>query len=1021
MTRDGEVPGLYESLVTRDLAARLDRSDLLHTLREVDEADQPDVLARHLAEALRRRLPNKPADRIRVVNELLDVLAEPDEEPLAPIRQLLRLAPPEGPGVRAITTTRPSTPLSDVALLTNAPGEPGLGHEIKAEIQSADRIDLLCAFVQWHGLRFLEAELKDARDRGVPIRVVTTTYIGGTERRALDRLIEDFGAEVRVQYDARITRLHAKAWLFRRNTGFHTAYVGSSNLSRAALIDGAEWNVRLSATTTGHLLDKFVATFDSYWNSDQFEPYRGAIDAERLDLCLTQAKGIREGTRDTIVSGLEVRPYPYQAAILDAVRAERESHDRHRNLIVAATGTGKTVMAALDYKSLCRGSTRPRLLFVAHRREILVQSMRTYREVLGDGTFGDLFVDGSKPQQWQHVFASIQSLTRLDVKSIPPGAFDVVVVDEFHHSSAPTYSKLLEHLAPRELLGLTATPERGDGMDVRAFFGGHVAAELRVWDAIQQGLLSPFHYFGISDGADLRNISWKAGRYDISELERVYTGNDARVRMVLNQLQGKVLEPRLMKAIGFCISVAHAQFMAASFTKAGLPSVALSGNSSSEQRDRAIAALKAGEICAIFTVDIFNEGVDIPEMDTILLLRPTDSPTIYLQQLGRGLRTHPGKDVLTVLDFIAQHRREYRLDLRFRALTGHRGHRLQEQAEQGFPQLPSGCQIVLDRVAQNAVLENLRANLERRWPALVNDLRAEPTDSLGSFLKDHGLDLSQVIRPSQDRSWTHLRAGAGLIPAINEPESRLLRRMRAFTHVNDPLRAHGYRQLVEPDARTMDSQLARMLFYSLWPDGGGFTSVEQGLSTLKDHRNVRDEIEQIVDLVFSNSHELTTPLAGELADIPLRTHASYTREEILAGLGHATLKKLPSHFREGVLATEVNGAPVDALFVTLKKSEAEYSPSTLYRDYPISRDLFHWESQSTTSADSPTGRRYLTGGSIPLLFVRQQRKSDFGTSPYVFLGPATYVSHTGSKPVAITWKLQRPMPAEMFTETAIAV
>ncbi|SJN17340.1 DUF3427 domain-containing protein [Luteococcus japonicus] len=1018
MSHHGVETGLYESLVTRALDQRLAASPLAKDIREVDPADHPDILARHLADALRRRLPRNPDERIAVVNQLLGILEDPEEEPLAPIRQLLRVSPDAGPGVRTVTERRPSTPLTDVALLTNAPGEPGLGHELRAELASADGVDLLCAFVQWHGLRFLEAELADARDRGVPIRVVTTTYIGGTERRALDRLVEDFGAEVRVQYDARVTRLHAKAWLFHRNSGFNTAYVGSSNLSRAALVDGAEWNVRLSSATTGHLLDKFSATFDSYWNGEQFEPYRGAADADRLDRCLAEAKGIRNVNRATLISGLEVRPYPFQAAILEALRSEREQHGRHRNLIVAATGTGKTVMAALDYKSLRTGPTRPTLLFVAHRREILEQSRRTYREILGDGGFGELFVDGQRPEHWTHVFASVQSLSSYGVQNIPADAFEVVVVDEFHHAEARTYQALLDRLTPKELLGLTATPERGDGVDVRGFFGGHVAAELRLWDAVQAGLLAPFHYFGVSDGVDLRQVNWRQGRYDVSQLENIYTGSDARARIVLNQLRDKVVDPASMKAIGFCVSVKHAEFMADAFRRAGLPAVSLSGYSSSDERDAAISQLRSGELCTIFTVDIFNEGVDIPEVDTVLLLRPTESPTIFLQQLGRGLRTSPGKDVLTVLDFVAQHRKEYRLDLRYRALTGHRGSELQRQVEKGFPLLPSGCQIVLDRVAQDTVLENLRNNLQMRWPQLAGELRAEPTNSLRDFLDANQLELNQVVRPSPNRSWTHLRADAGLIEPLSPADSQLLRRVRAVTHVDDPHRAHDYAAALRGQ-RARDPRLAQMLFWTIWPDGGGFASVQEGLASLHNHPLVANEMSQVMDLSFEASRRIALDMPGALAGLPLRPHASYTREEILAGLGHAKTGRPPSHFREGVLFTEVDGHPADAFFITLKKSEADYSPSTLYRDYPINRTEFHWESQSTTSVNSQTGRRYLTGASTPLLFVRQQRRGDFGTSPYVFLGDAEYVRHTGDRPIAITWRLRHPMPADLFAATSL--
>jgi superfamily II DNA or RNA helicase len=351
-------------------------------------------------------------------------------------------------------------------------------------------------------------------------------------------------------------------------SGADTAYVGSSNLSKAALLDGLEWNVKLSGFHTPELLAKFEATFDSLWEDGAFVPYNPDSDAARLDEALAIASGDAESHSVIFtVSGLQVRPYPHQERILDELAVEREMHDRHRNLVVAATGTGKTVIAALDY---ARMAGRPSLLFVAHRKEILDQSLRTYRKALADGSFGQLHVDGQRPEKWQHVFASVQSLSAYGVTRLDPQAFEVVVVDEFHHAEAATYRRLLEHLDPRELLGLTATPERTDGVDVRELFGGRAAAELRLWDALEADLLCPFHYFGISDATDLTQLEWRRGEYDAAALTNVYTADDARVRIVLRELQEKVVDLGGMRALGFCVSVAHAEYMARSFIQRGV-------------------------------------------------------------------------------------------------------------------------------------------------------------------------------------------------------------------------------------------------------------------------------------------------------------------------------------------------------------------------------------------------------------------------------------------------------------------
>ena len=509
--------GLYDTLRTASRDDQLAGSELEPRYAVIDSADVPDALTVHLTAAVRVALDAaSPEDRLHLANQLLSQLPTPIDQVVAPPQQLLALTRNEAPGVHSLL--RPATPLSAAALLTNGPDEPNLGAELRAELASADRVDLLCAFIRWHGLRLLERELTELRERGVPFRVITTTYVGATERRAIDELVNRFGATVRITYETQSTRLHAKAWRFQRNTGFDTAYVGSSNLSRAALVDGLEWNVRLSHVATPSLLRKFAATFDTYWEDASFKEYDPERDGDLLDDALAKAgnRG-RAADRGSIsLAGLEVRAFPHQETMLEALATERQVRDQHRNLIVAATGTGKTVVAALDFRQLrVELGGDPTLLFVAHRKEILQQSMRTYREALADGNFGEGYVDGTRPERWRHVFASIQSLSAYGIERLSRNHFDVVVVDEFHHAEAASYRRILNHLQPKELLGLTATPERADGGDVRSFFGGRTAAELRLWDALAENLLVPFHYFGISDEVDLTGVEWKRGAYDV--------------------------------------------------------------------------------------------------------------------------------------------------------------------------------------------------------------------------------------------------------------------------------------------------------------------------------------------------------------------------------------------------------------------------------------------------------------------------------------------------------------------------
>ena len=1029
MTDEPLASGLHEHVVTRGLQTLLAAGVELAEFASVDPADQPHVLARHIYELTRRALEGRadPDARIQLLNGLIELLGVPAAEVSAPAQQLLRLSVVSGPGVLGIEPVRPKTPLSDAALLTNSSGEPNLAAELRAEIDTADEVDLLCAFVKWHGLRLLEDQLGRLRRRQAPLRVITTTYMGATERLALDRLVRELGAEVRIQYDAARTRLHAKAWMFRRNTHYDTAYVGSSNLSRAALLDGVEWNVRLSRVATPSLLDKFHGTFDTYWNDASFEPYDPDRDRDRLDDALAEASGSRQHDRVTVsLSGLEVRPFTYQQHILDELAVERDVHGHHRNLVVAATGTGKTVVAALDYRRLCGPSPtdRPRLLFVAHRKEILLQSLRTYREVLADPTFGELYVAGARPERWDHVFASVQSLQSYGVTTIPADAYDVVVIDEFHHAQAPTYRRLMDHLIPRELLGLTATPERADGIDVRTeFFNGRTASELRLWDALGKDLLCPFHYFAVADGTDLRRINWARGRYDEGELSHVYTGNQARATIVLQQLRDKVIDLGAMRALGFCVSVAHARFMAQTFNAAGIPALAVSGDTPAVDRQRALDDLKSQRVNVLFAADLFNEGLDLPDVDTVLFLRPTESATVFLQQLGRGLRRTPDKAVLTVLDFVGHHRKEFRFDKKLRALTGETRRGLEREIERGFPFLPSGCQIVMDRQAQSLILENLRTQVANSWKSMTAELRSYGDLDLPTFVHESGIELSDILRRGQ-RSWTQLRRDAGLPTLEGTPaEGQLLKRMRAFAHVDDGLRAVGYRQLLSSDIPYADltraeQRMARMLFFSAFPNANGFARYDDGLAAIRGEPAAAVELGAVIDLVFDATRHDALPLTESLADVPLRVHASYQREEILAALDYANLQRKPTSMMQGVAYS--GALNVDVLFVTLKKSEADYSPTTMYRDYAISPRLFHWESQNATSVASPAGQRYLHGSSTVLLFCRIEHKGEYDTSPYVLLGPASYVRHVGERPIAITWELRHAMPSTFFERATLA-
>ena len=1018
-------PGLYEDLITEGLRVELKKiaPNLVVNEATIDLADLPSRLTRHISKILLRSLESISADEIQslgpnLANEVIrkayelttgdsefSELVSSDPKVLSELSTRL----PDGNAKRI---ERPITALADTTFLTNAKGEPQLMKQIESEIDSAKTIDILIAFVRWAGVRPLLNKLKIHVENGGKIRLITTTYTNSTEQKALDALV-GIGAEVKVSYDITQTRLHAKAWLFSRERGYSTSYIGSSNMTSWAMIDGVEWNVRISEVVNPDIIQKFHAVFESYWQSTDYKDYDQAEFANAV-------KNAGKDDDRINLSLFLIEPRPFQQRLLEDIAASRLA-GFHKNLVVAATGTGKTVMSAFDYASIAESMRPARLLFIAHRQEILKQSRDRFAQILQDPSFGELWVDGEKPQKFDHVFASIQTLANQNFTTIPPSYYDVIVIDEAHHVAAPSYQKVLDHFKPRELIGLTATPERGDGKSILPYFDDRIAAELRIWEAIEQQYLCPFAYFGIRDEVDLSGVTWRRGvGYDLEELTNVYTSSHQWISLVIQQVNQKILDAGSMRALGFCAGIKHALFVAEQFNKAGIKSVALTGENESTERAAAIRALTAGEIQAIFTVDIFNEGIDIPNTDTLLLLRPTDSGLLFMQQIGRGLRRAQHKTVCTILDFVGHHRKEFRYENRFKALVGGSRKELEQNVKGGFPFLPAGCQINLDSHSQAEILNSLKNAIPSQWLKMVAELKLLGDLSLKDFLRDSGLSLDDVY--SNGKSFTALRRAAGFDKTVDsDDEETMLRGVGRLNHIDDSTRISSYRRwiddLLPPDLsklKTFDRRLARMMSASI-TSTFKMNDASQELEQIWKFESVRQELRWLLEVVAGVVDVAHREHLSQ-NEVPLRIHALYSRVEIQAALDDTKNGKINS-FREGV--RYLSDIKTDIFLFTADKSSAGFSPTTRYRDYAISSKLIHWESQSKTSSSSPTGQRYinhLANGHTILLFGRHSTKDD----AFWFLGPASYVSHTGDYPVAFTWRLEHELPAALVDLFAAA-
>ena len=1039
--------GLYEQVINKGIDSELSTTEKLTQAEKIDAAEAAKTLSEYISEVVLRGLENIKDNggsidnqvnlANKIINTIIQETKEADFDTLSVAEraeQLLAVFEKKNNIIafdEKAKIIRPETSIAQSSLFTGAIHEPQMYTELKKEIVSCNRIDMLVSFIKWSGLRLIIDELTTFTGNGGTLRIITTSYMGATDVKAIEELRNLPNTQIKVSYDTKRTRLHAKTYVFYRDTGFTTAYVGSSNMSNAALSSGLEWNVKVANKDLPETIDKIAATFESYWNSNEFEYYDEG-QKERLARALKSEKYF-DSNNDELYT-LDILPYSYQQEILDKLEAERAVRGYYHNLVVAATGTGKTVVSALDYKRFRKLNPKApcRLLFVAHREEILKQSLYTFRAVLKDANFGEMFVGNYKPESIDNLFISIQTFNSQSfIEKTTADFYDYIIVDEFHHAAAPSYQKLLSYYQPKILLGLTATPERMDGKTIMPYFNNRIAAEIRLPEAIDRKLLSPFQYFGVTDSIDLDKLKWAAGGYDKSELSKIYTINGAastmRADLVVRSLLKYVTDIDDVKGLGFCVSVEHAKFMSNYFNQQGIPSIYLTGKSADDERKNAKQLLISGEIRFIFVVDIYNEGVDIPEVNTILFLRPTESLTVFLQQLGRGLRLAENKECLTVLDFIGQANRKYNFEDKFAALLSNTTRGVTREIKDGFISLPKGCYVQLEKKAAKYILENIRSSYGNT-AGLIAKIAAFEEDTglaltLANFLHYHHLDPRSIYKFD---SFSRLCARADVIDNFDEPAEETLKKAFVRLVSIDSRRWIQFLLTVLPKLSSLDvsklsdieQRMMQMFYVSVFlktVEDWNAPEVADNLKMLSDSTVMLHELTELLRYKLDKIDFIDKPVEVGF-DCPLDLHCTYSRDQILVALDFMK----PSSLREGV--KWLPEKQLDIFFITLNKSDKDYSPTTMYNDYSINSELFHWQSQSTTSESSATGQRYIhhkERGSRILLFVREFKADrKFGTTEaYTYLGTANYVSHTGSRPMNITWKLDNPIPAKYLKKT----
>jgi superfamily II DNA or RNA helicase len=921
--------------------------------------------------------------------------------------------------------------------------------DLVSNLQTCDSFEMSVAFVRYSGLQLLLDTLRDLDLRQIPGRILTSTYLNSTEPKALERLRQFSNIKTKVFVPSVDRGFHTKGYIFRQQDQCRVI-IGSANLTQSALKSNVEWNVLNQDANTAPFVSDILHEFEKQWQDSRSKE----LSDEFLEEYTAYVSRLGKQTAPENAFAFEnvrVIPNQMQENAISKLHRLRANNER-RALAIAATGSGKTYMAVFDSLQ-CKPK---RLLFIVHREDILRKAKQSFEAIIDTSLISTgYFTGNTKDSQANFLFATIQTLQR-HYELFKPDEFEYIVVDEAHHASSPSYQNVLQWFQPKFMLGLTATPERSDGGDIYSIFNNNVAVEIRLRQALGWDLVAPFHYFGITEFSEINysNVDIE----DTAAVARLLMVS-RRVDYIIEKMQFYGHDGGKRKALGFCANIEHARFMTMEFNRRGIPAVALTGADDIDARSTAMSNLEADgdNLEIIFTVDIFNEGIDIPSVNTILMLRPTESAIIFVQQLGRGLRKTPEKEFVTVLDFIGNHRKSFLMAI---ALMGNRHFDrddLKVAVATDFADIPGNTYIQMDRIAKEQIL----AQLEQEKFFSLKYLRQEYQDfrritggipKLVDFLK-----VDSAVDPLKfsDHSGTWLRfvatiEGTAELSALSV-DIDLANVLRFFTDLL-PLR------------RIYEAVIARFTLKN------GRITPEQALKELAKHLATphRDTIDyafdflsgdyldtaestKFKDLLFEKEGSDLVPsdklkgLAGNATQnlwiqdllqygilryelefgandygVPhLKLWEQYTMRN-LALLSNA--KRIHSSFRGQGLITYENDF---FIFVDLHKDQ-DIKASINYKDQFINPSMFQWESPNTTSPHTGQGERLISHKAQDIsmhLFARKFRQVEGAAQPFTYFGKLDYVSHDPkkSKPMQINYALHNEVPPELYFELTTKV
>jgi len=938
-------------------------------------------------------------------------------------------------------------------LITNSNGQTFL-YELQQAFSTCEEFYFSVAFINYSGLQLLLDNLKELRDRGVRGKIMTSTYLNFTEPKALKKIKAFNNIDLRVFEADKVQGFHSKVYIFK-NKDMYTVMIGSSNITQSALKSNVEWNVSTVSTRQNPFLEKAIKEYKELWAQctvadDLFlQKYEKFIEALKAQVAVAREPSFNSYGNAEMQ---RIVPNMMQQQAIDNLERLR-AHGETRALVISATGTGKTYMSAFDVQKV-----QPKtMLFIVHREEILTKAKETFERLLGRGNQMGMYTGNSKDYQGKnYLFTTIQTI-KDHYSEFPADYFDYIIIDEAHHATASTYTRVLDYFEPKFLLGMTATPERCDRGDIFGLFDNNIALEVRLNEALEEDLVLPFHYFGISDvdGVDLSDVSID----DVAEVAKRLKVNE-RVDFIIDKMNFYSYDGEKCKCLGYCVTKDHAQYMADEFNKRGIVSAYLTGDDKQSKRQEMVRRLENDDdpLQVIFTVNIFNEGIDIPSVNLVLMLRPTNSPIIFMQQLGRGLRKYEGQSFLTVLDFIGNHSKTFLIAI---ALSGKRFYdkdSLKVAVHRGFPDLPGATHIQMDRISQQRIIdqlnqENFRAMkyLKEEYIEFKKQFVAGAEDrTIPYFLLDYAkfenapdpikfinnkktylAFLAAVEKTDELKKLaneepfnTVLRQLSSDLPIKRPYEFCILRSLMTHKTVSWEQAKNEVQKLLESiNEETLDhafehlnqtyddqGQKSREVKLGSYDREGKFLKRSETLDRICENEEHKA---YILDVLNYGIYRYEKMFGHENFGIPFfKLYAQYTMIETAL---LSNYRKTLSSFRGSGLLVNENDY---FLFIDLHKEEG-IKESVNYQDHFIRTSLFQWESPNTKSQDSVQGHHIIHNkeDGIKLhLFIRKYRMIDQQSEPFIYIGTGDVVKYCGNKPITTEIALHHEVPMSLYQE-----